>query len=415
MPIDSKQYQARTTKMSESPSRQRGAGMRLGPRHKWMISSVADTLHVDELQVEQAFRIPDAYDRIASTFEVGGPRRLIVSLMKNNTNGGETDSKAGDDGSEPATIVVSDGATVSMAGSKICYFVKTSDVQINSDVSTDQCLIFGELSKNMLMSVETSLGRLYKPVFEAKTAWGQAEESQTQEFSGVMNNFLSELNDTMRAITKGVDLRKPDIKKYNLDERPLTNGTLAYAVQILASWCNTIDQILEQDTSSSAASGGGGGGSSSSSSSSNQEAGPMTELDFWNRQQKLLSIIEQLKTKECRAVLALVAGTVKSSNPELTAASDAISLLRRWKQIDINLTEAANETKDNVKYLFTLEKFIEPLYDGTPSTVVDTLPALMNSIKMIHTIARYYNTTDRMTNLFRKITNQMVCLFLLFF
>ena len=55
-----------------------------------------------------------------------------------------------------------------------------------------------------------------------------------------------------------------------------------------------------------------------------------------------------------------------------------------------------------------MEKFIEPLYEGTPSTVVDTLPALMNSIKMIHTIARYYNTTDRMTNLFRKITNQMI-------
>ena len=32
----------------------------------------------------------------------------------------------------------------------------------------------------------------------------------------------------------------------------------------------------------------------------------------------------------------------------------------------------------------------------------------MNSIKMIHTIARYYNTTERMTGLFVKITNQMI-------
>ncbi|CAK0855452.1 unnamed protein product [Prorocentrum cordatum] len=32
----------------------------------------------------------------------------------------------------------------------------------------------------------------------------------------------------------------------------------------------------------------------------------------------------------------------------------------------------------------------------------------MNAVKMIHTIARYYNTTERMTNLFAKITNQMI-------
>ena len=70
-------------------------------------------------------------------------------------------------------------------------------------------------------------------------------------------------------------------------------------------------------------------------------------------------------------------------------------LLRRWRQIDINITEAANEAKDNVKYLQTLEKFIDPLYHGTPQTVVDALPALLNSIKMIHTIARYYNTTEK--------------------
>lgn len=71
-----------------------------------------------------------------------------------------------------------------------------------------------------------------------------------------------------------------------------------------------------------------------------------------------------------------------------------------WRSLELRVTESLNEAKDNVKYLQTLEKFIEPLYDGNPDTIKETLPGLMNSIKMIHTIARYYNTNDRMTKLF---------------
>lgn len=47
-----------------------------------------------------------------------------------------------------------------------------------------------------------------------------------------------------------------------------------------------------------------------------------------------------------------------------------------------------------------------------PSTalqdMMDGLAALMDSIRMMHTIARYYSTPQRMTTLFTKITNQMI-------
>lgn len=84
------------------------------------------------------------------------------------------------------------------------------------------------------------------------------------------------------------------------------------------------------------------------------------------------------------------------------------SLIQRFKVVDNQLTEKLNEAKDNVKYLSTLEKFIEPLYSGTPESIIEILPALMNAVKMIFTIARFYNTSNKMTNLFIKITNQMI-------
>jgi dynein heavy chain len=124
---------------------------------------------------------------------------------------------------------------------------------------------------------------------------------------------------------------------------------------------------------------------------------------------KLTGISEQLRSKNCRTVYDVLTQASQQPSEQLAKPRDKIYLsTSKWRSIELRVTEALNEAKDNVKYLQTLEKFIEPLYDGTPETIKETLPALMNSIKMIHTIARYYNTNERMTGLFVKITNQMI-------
>ena len=56
------------------------------------------------------------------------------------------------------------------------------------------------------------------------------------------------------------------------------------------------------------------------------------------------------------------------------------------------ITDAANEAKDNVKYLATLEKSLEPMFVGTVQDITDTIPALISNIRMMYTIARYYST-----------------------
>ena len=159
--------------------------------------------------------------------------------------------------------------------------------------------------------------------------------------------------------------------------------------------------------------------------------------------QRLQSVHEQLTQPQCKRVVdfmsALSRGSVvaaataaaaaainnNSSSSSLASSSQTntgtgntsgmtidkvkiAGLVQRWKRIDMAVTEAANEAKDNVKYLFSLRKSFEPLYTGTAQNIMDSLPALLNSIKMIRTIARYYNSTERMTTLFCRITDQMI-------
>ena len=75
-----------------------------------------------------------------------------------------------------------------------------------------------------------------------------------------------------------------------------------------------------------------------------------------------------------------------------------------WNHLDSRITDAANEAKDNVKYLYTLDKFFGPLSKCTPHGMIEILPGLMSSIRMIHSVSQFYNTSERMTSLFVKVS-----------
>jgi len=43
---------------------------------------------------------------------------------------------------------------------------------------------------------------------------------------------------------------------------------------------------------------------------------------------------------------------------------------------------STTETKDNIKYLSSMQRFLGPFYNGSVKGMNDAIPALMNSVKV---------------------------------
>lgn len=291
------------------------------------------------------------------------------------------------------------------------YFLRNvspADKSIRQDVPADQDLLFGEVTANPLESFSASLADIFQPLVastgsvKCAGAWGRCDEEHENDFLQGLDKFVREVTEAIRAMTGGILLNTDGLTRVDFETqsdqiREDPDIVVQYGAR-LEQWCKEIEQYLED---------------SLDQTEKVSEPGPRTELEFWRgRVQRITSITEQLKSQGCKMVFNVLHSVTRTPgiNGDVAPKSrqTLFNSLRRWKQIEISITEAFNEAKDNVKYLTTLEKFIEPLYTGSPTHIIDTLPALLNSVKMIHTIARYYNTSERMTNLFAKITNQMI-------
>jgi dynein heavy chain, axonemal len=59
--------------------------------------------------------------------------------------------------------------------------------------------------------------------------------------------------------------------------------------------------------------------------------------------------------------------------------------------------------EDNVKFLLVMEEPCEALAKATPDQIPGTLLKILNCIRLIWNLSRFYNTPDRITALLRKV------------
>ena len=257
---------------------------------------------------------------------------------------------------------------------------------METSIENDSSLLYGEVSASPLQTIEKMLSAQYCPLFGVCKDWGKVNDEQKADFNGEMNRLKENIGAALESLSGGLGLRVSDHKQMESYDRTNIRNFLQSAVDspdfiphlenLLEEWCQQIEEYLICSQEK---------GEDMTISSNKKphviDRGPKGELEYWRiRMQRLASITEQHKRRHCANAVHILTEVSKGAGDQSKAK--IIILLRRWKQIDVTITEAANEAKDNVKYLKTLLKFLDAFYSGTPQSMIDSIPALLNSIKV---------------------------------
>eukprot|EP01059_Diplonema_ambulator_P031435 TRINITY_DN5765_c0_g1_i5.p1 TRINITY_DN5765_c0_g1~~TRINITY_DN5765_c0_g1_i5.p1 ORF type:complete len:4657 (+),score=1802.33 TRINITY_DN5765_c0_g1_i5:140-14110(+) len=278
--------------------------------------------------------------------------------------------------------------------------ISTKDTEYSND------MVFHVLEGSPLVQEERLLREVYLPIFKRQRNWGVGGET-------TRNGLLKKCYNHQELLEKSMDedaSHSLPTKLCPLDEeatlRLPSNGVynkLAADAHLISkyeaaanSWTKQCKAIIDDKPDFATL----------SAENIPEEKGPAYEIQWWkDRHATFNTLTAELATPTVTTVRSLLA---YCDSP--TAAE--------WNAVDSALTDSINETKENVKYLTSLEKYIEPLYCGPPSVIIQILPSLMSHIQLMYTISRYYSggsgecacdlRKERMTRLLCLITNRMI-------
>ncbi|VFV17973.1 dynein heavy chain axonemal [Lynx pardinus] len=370
--------------------------MKIDPSYKYIFEILAEKLGLDLVTIEELILDCPSLDAFAQFFMKDGCKTLKFLYQEGDVPGiecGRTIAGA-TKGAKMMRLYIDNAAPEKLKGLCIFFVRCHNDIAINvKNIHEEVLFTVLDASTGILPGIRNMLSSIFVPAILATNNWGALNQSKQGEsekhiFTETINRYLSFLDGARVSIEGTVKLKKVDnvdfSKLHTFEEvtAAASNSEMVRQLEdVLMTWYRQIEQVLIE---------------SEQMRKEADDSGPLTELEHWKRMSaKFNYIIEQIKGPSCKAVINVL--NVAHSK-----------LLKNWRDLDARITDTANESKDNVRYLYTLEKVCQPLYNYDLVSMAHGIQNLINAIRMIHGVSRYYNTSERMTSLFIKVTNQMV-------
>ncbi|KAK3281453.1 hypothetical protein CYMTET_10756, partial [Cymbomonas tetramitiformis] len=271
------------------------------------------------------------------------------------------------------------------------YFLKLDAAARLEEEQMDELVDYGLLSEGPALSVlEEVLSQVYIPMLQlygsGKPGANQinhdssSADNSRNELLGNVQKFASQVSHAIQQLTGDIHLNIPNVLIDNLHKAADDYDIVSQLESALAEWTAVLASAIQRESEKVAVG-----------------KGPLAEIDFWReRNAALSSLYEQLNLPNVKRMVSVVE----------TGSGDT-NLLTSFKSQFGELTKLYVEAKDNVKFLTTLERHFKNISSGTLTQVLESLPSMMNALRMVWIISRHYSDDTRMGSLFERIANEI--------
>lgn len=250
------------------------------------------------------------------------------------------------------------------------YFLRSNATHLSKD-NVNREVQYGSIGGKGLTLV--AFERMMKGLVEKHVA-------QNNELTGHYHSCMAALTDTLHCLDGRTVLYCPRFDYTSVSEAAQDKERLQIMESIVIHWRGQIKKVV----------------SSHDSSGSSESSGPLDEIDFWKvRAQDLLGIQNQLEGENVKRIIDVL--QYAKSN-----------YINQFQSLTEQIVSRAAESNDNLKFLESVRPQCTALRTIEPQKISGILPDLLNRIRLIWSLSKYYNDDEHISGMLRKISNEII-------
>ncbi|KAK0132521.1 Dynein heavy chain 8, axonemal [Merluccius polli] len=413
----------------------------LNSSHKYIFQVLADRLYLEVTAVEEFILDSSSLAPFDNFFAQGGCKTISFVYQESEVPGIECGRSfpGTAKGTKIKRLILT---TLSGVQGLCCFFLRSKvNTPINPE-TIDKEIFFSmfDCTAGILQGIRDLYSKILIPSMNAKEDWGVLSQSKHREgviedFKDTLSRYVNFLDDAQLSIEGTVNLSRVtdmDLSRLvsyaDMKAAAADHDKVHQLEELLMHWNKQIKQvhyITPVSLHDDCIEGAHIPSPKLKSIDSNEvlteseqirrdveSSGPLSELQHWRRMSaKLNSIIEQNQGPECKAVITvLIMSRSKTLKVQIlwpfTFSMDSafknVIKPHMWRELDARITYCANEAKENVKFLYTLEKVCQSPYNCDPLSMKKNIQNLIDAILMIQSVSSYYSS-ESMASLFNKV------------